>query len=440
MAKRRHRKRYTGPDLTEHVDLGPGDNFEITLGEINDAGDTTAVIEGAPVVILGGLPGEVVIAEVLKRFPERFAARVVQVLQPAAERVEPECQYFLTCSGCQWQHVSYGHQLELKRNRVQREIDRYECFSHLEVDRTVESVKQLGYRNHGRFTIGKRDDAGQVGYVNAVTRRFLRIEECLLMDAPINDTLKLVQDRMDGQTQMSVRVGANTGSILVQPRMNISGLGVVTGEQHYDEKVRGARFRVAASSFFQVNTAQLSRAVDEVRELLDFDGSEVLIDAYCGVGVFSVLLAPYVRRVIGIEESASAIADAELNSSGVENVEFIEGKTEVVLGTWPESWPGAAPGADVENGGMDALLLDPPRVGCHPDVLKSVKKLRPKKVLMVSCEPAAMARDLDLLCRDGVYRLEIVRPVDMFPQTRHVEVISLLTLQDSGDQDFGDNR
>lgn len=438
MAKRRHRKRYTGPDLTEHVDLGPGDNFEITLGEINDAGDTTAVIEGAPVVIAGGLPGEVVIAEVLKRFPERFAARVVQVLQPAAERVEPECQYFLTCSGCQWQHVSYGHQLELKRNRVQREIDRYECFSHLEVDRTVESVKQLGYRNHGRFTIGKRDDAGQVGYVNSVTRRFLRIEECLLMDAPINDTLKLVQDRMDGQTQMSVRVGTNTGSILVQPRMNISGLGVVTGEQHYEEEVRGTQFRVAASSFFQVNTAQLSRAVDEVRELLDFDGSEVMIDAYCGVGVFAVLLAPYVRRVIGIEESASAIEDAKLNAKGVENVEFIEGKTETVLGMWPESWPNAGP--DTGNRDVDVLLLDPPRVGCHPDVLESVKSLRPKKVLMVSCEPAAMARDLELLCRDGVYRLQIVRPIDMFPQTRHVEAISLLTLQDSEDQGFGEDR
>jgi len=399
MAKRRHRKRYTGPDLTEHVDLGPGDNFEITLGEINDAGDTTAVIEGAPVVIAGGLPGEVVIAEVLKRFPERFAARVVQVLQPAAERVEPECQYFLTCSGCQWQHVSYGHQLELKRNRVQREIDRYECFSHLEVDRTVESVK---------------------------------------MDAPINDTLKLVQDRMDGQTQMSVRVGTNTGSILVQPRMNIAGLGVVTGEQHYEEEVRGARFRVAASSFFQVNTAQLSRAVDEVRELLDFDGSEVMIDAYCGVGVFAVLLAPYVRRVIGIEESASAIEDAKLNAESVENVEFIEGKTETVLGMWPESWPNA--GSDAGNQDVDVLLLDPPRVGCHPDVLESVKSLRPKKVLMVSCEPAAMARDLELLCKDGLYRLQIVRPIDMFPQTRHVEAISLLRLQDSEDQDFGEDR
>lgn len=423
MAKRKRRRYYDGPDLTEHVDLNPGDQFEITLGDINDVGDATADIEGAPVVVSGGLPGELVIAEVLKRFPERIAAKVAQVLKPGAERIEPECQYFLSCSGCQWQHVSYGHQLELKRQRVQREIDKFESLSHVVVDLTVESEKQLGYRNHGRFTIGKRDDVGQVGYVNAVTRRFLRIEECLIMDEPINKTLKLVQDRMEGQTQMSIRAGSNTDSILVQPRMNISSLGVVTGEQHYEEEVRGSTFRVAASSFFQVNTGQLSRAVDEVRELLNLDGSEVMIDAYCGVGVFAVLMAPYVQQVIGIEESASAIEDAGLNSKGVSNVEFVEGKTEHVLETWL-----ADGGADV-----DVLLLDPPRVGCHPDVLESVKKLKPKKVLMVSCEPAAMVRDLDLLCADGSYRLETVRPVDMFPQTRHVETISMLTLQDRQD-------
>ncbi|MDP6667398.1 MAG: 23S rRNA (uracil(1939)-C(5))-methyltransferase RlmD [Dehalococcoidia bacterium] len=424
MAKRKRRLRYTGPDLTENAGLDPGDRFEITLGEINDAGDATADFEGAPVAIAGGLPGEVVIAEVQKRFPERIAAKVVQVLQPGSERVDPECQYFLSCSGCQWQHVSYGYQLELKRRRVQREIDRHESLAHVEVDATVESAKRLGYRNHGRFTIGKRDNAGQVGYVNAVTRRFLRIDECLLMDESINRTLGLVQDRMDGQTQMSIRTGSNTESMLVQPRMSISGLGVVTGEQHYEEEVRGSRFRVAASSFFQVNTDQLSRAVDEVRELLDLRGDETMIDAYCGVGVFAILIAPYVHRVVGIEESASAIGDAELNSKGIANVEFVEGKTEDVLGDWPGPRPGSE-GADV-----DVLLLDPPRVGCHPDVLESVKKLKPGKVLMVSCEPAAMARDLDLLCDEGIYRLEVVRPVDMFPQTRHVEALSLLTLQE----------
>jgi 23S rRNA (uracil1939-C5)-methyltransferase len=419
MAKRKRRQWYNGPDLTEHVDLGPGDNFEITLGAINDAGETVAEIEGAPVIVSGGLPGEVVIAEVQKKFPERIAATVAQVLKPAAERVESECKYFLTCSGCQWQHVSYGHQLQLKQERVQREIDKYETLSGVEVDRTVESEKRLRYRNHGRFTIGKYEDAGQVGYKNAVTRQFVRVEECLLMDEKINDTIALVQDKMDGQTQMSIRVGSNTDSMLVQPRMNVSGLNLVTGEQHYEEEVRGSRFRVAASSFFQVNTGQLSRAVDEVRELLELDGGEVMVDAYCGVGVFAVLVSPYVKRVIGIEESASAIEDANLNLNGVTNVEFIEGKTEHVLSEW----------SDVDR--VDVLLLDPPRVGCHPDVLDSVKKLKPKKVLMVSCEPAAMARDLNLLCEGGMYELETLRPVDMFPQTRHVETISLLTLQGS---------
>ena len=421
MAKRKRRRRYEGPDLTEHVDLNPGDKFEITLGEINDAGDTVTEIDGAPVVVSGGLPGELVIAEVQKRFPERIAAKVDQVLEPAAERIVPECKYFLTCSGCQWQHVSYDHQLTLKRERVQREIDKYENLSDVNVDATVESEKRLGYRNHGRFTIGKYEDAGQVGYKNMVTRQFVRVEECLLMDDKINETIGLVQDKMEGQTQMSIRVASNTDSMLVQPRMNISGLSLVTGERHYEEEVRGSRFRVAASSFFQVNTGQLSRAVNEVRELLDLDGSEVMVDAYCGVGVFAVLVSPYVKRVIGIEESASAIEDAGLNMNGVTNVEFIGGKTEHVLAEW----------SDADE--VDVLLLDPPRVGCHPDVLESVKKLKPKKVLMVSCEPEAMARDLDLLCEGGMYRLETLRPVDMFPQTRHVETISMLTLQESRD-------
>jgi 23S rRNA (uracil1939-C5)-methyltransferase len=421
MAKRKRRKRYNGPDLTEHIDLSPGDNFEITLGAINDAGDTVTELDGAPVVVSGGLPGEVVIAEVQKKFPERIAAKVAQVLKPAIERIEPECKYFLECSGCQWQHVSYGHQLQLKRERVQREIDKYESLAGLEVDLTVESEKRLGYRNHGRFTIGKYEDAGQVGYKNAVTRQFVRIEECLLMDQKVNDTIALVQDKMDGQTQMSIRVGANTDSMLVQPKMEIPGLDLVTGVQHYEEEVRGSCFTVAASSFFQVNTGQLSRAVDEVRELLDLQGTEVMVDAYCGVGVFAVLMSPYVKKVVGIEESASAIEDAGQNMSGVTNVEFIEGKTEDVMADWPL----------VDD--VDVLLLDPPRVGCHPDVLDSVKKLKPKKVLMVSCEPAAMGRDLDLLCQGGMYKLEILRPVDMFPQTRHVETISMLTLQESQD-------
>ncbi len=415
MAKHKRKRRYSGPDITGHVDLNPGDQFQTTLNGINDSGETLSEIRGAPVEVTGGLPGEKVVVEVQKRFPERIVAKVVEVLEQAEERVVPECEYFLTCSGCQWQHASYDYQLQLKQARVQREIDKYQSLSQVVVDATIGSESQLGYRNHGRFTVGKKDDGGKIGYINAVTRRFVKIDRCLLMNEQINKVLDLAQDNVAGQTQVSIRAGSNTDSMLIQPRMDISHIGLVTGEQHYEEEVRGFRFRVAASSFFQVNTSQLSRAIDEVRDLLDLDGTEVMVDAYCGVGVFTVLLAPYVRKIVGIEESASAIEDAGLNSKDILNIEFVEGKTEHILNTL--------------NQHIDVLLLDPPRVGCHPDVLDSVIKLKPEKVLMISCEPEAMARDLNLLCSTGIYSLETIRPVDMFPQTRHVETISMLRLQ-----------
>ncbi len=415
MAKHKRKRRYSGPDITGHVDLNPGDQFQTTLNGINDSGETLSEIRGAPVEVTGGLPGEKVVVEVQKRFPERIVAKVVEVLEQAEERVVPECEYFLTCSGCQWQHASYDYQLQLKQARVQREIDKYQSLSQVVVDATIGSESQLGYRNHGRFTVGKKDDGGKIGYINAVTRRFVKIDRCLLMNEQINKVLDLAQDNVAGQTQVAIRAGSNTDSMLIQPRMNLSHIGLVTGEQHYEEEVRGFRFRVAASSFFQVNTSQLSRAIDEVRDLLDLDGTEVMVDAYCGVGVFTVLLAPYVRKIVGIEESASAIEDAGLNSKDILNIEFVEGKTEHILNTL--------------NQHIDVLLLDPPRVGCHPDVLDSVIKLKPEKVLMISCEPEAMARDLNLLCSTGIYSLETIRPVDMFPQTRHVETISMLRLQ-----------
>ena len=415
MAKHKRKRRYSGPDITGHVDLNPGDQFQTTLNGINDSGETLSEIRGAPVEVTGGLPGEKVVVEVQKRFPERIVAKVVEVLEQAEERVVPECEYFLTCSGCQWQHASYDYQLQLKQARVQREIDKYQSLSQVVVDATIGSESQLGYRNHGRFTVGKKDDGGKIGYINAVTRRFVKIDRCLLMNEQINKVLDLAQDNVAGQTQMAIRAGSNTDSMLIQPRMDLSHIGLVTGEQHYEEEVRGFRFRVAASSFFQVNTSQLSRAIDEVRDLLDLDGTEVMVDAYCGVGVFTVLLAPYVRKIVGIEESASAIEDAGLNSKDILNIEFVEGKTEHILNTL--------------NQHIDVLLLDPPRVGCHPDVLDSVIKLKPEKVLMISCEPEAMARDLNLLCSTGIYSLETIRPVDMFPQTRHVETISMLRLE-----------
>ena len=250
--------------------------------------------------------------------------------------------------------------------------------------------------------------------MNADTRRFVRIDHCLIMDERINETLAQLQSRLDRMTQFSIRVGANTGDMIIQPLLPEEIKDVPSGRQKYVEKVRDATFQVAASSFFQVNTEQLSAVVDEIVELLNLDGDDTLVDLYCGVGTFARLLAPYVREVIGIEESASAVADARVNCSDVDNVYFIEAKAEKAAVELSES-----------GRTVDVAIIDPPRIGCAPQALEALRKLSPRRLMMVSCTPTTLARDLDALCQSG-FKLLSVRPVDMFPQTRHVETLALL--------------
>ena len=418
MAKRRHRRRYTGPPLTDHLTIGPGDGLELRLGEFDARGETSSEVDGAPATVEGGIPGELVRAEVVKVFPERVVLQVVDVIEPSPDRVEPPCPYYSNCSGCQWQHVSYRRQLEEKARRVVVALAVSENLRRAKVHPTLASPAQYGYRNHARFTVGKRDeDAGKVGYVNATTRRFLQVDRCLLMDEPINGVLERMQGRLHGMSQVTVRSGVDTGSMLIQPAFTPEWPDLETGQSHYEEAVASARFRVASSSFFQVNTPQLANTVELMTRSLGLSGKELVVDAYCGVGTFTVLLAPFSRLVTGIEESASAVADARMNAAGLDNVEFIEDRTEYALRKIDEP--------------VDVLILDPPRRGCAPEAISAAIELGPARIAMVSCEPDAMSRDLAALC-ESVYTLDAVYPIDMFPQTRHVEALAILSRVDIG--------
>ena len=418
MAKRRNRRRYSGPPLTDHLTVGPGDALELRLGEFGAKGETSCEVDGAPAAVAGGIPGELVRAEVVKVFPERVVLQAAEVIEPSPDRVEPPCPYYSSCSGCQWQHVGYQRQLDEKTRRVEGALAAHDNLSGAEVHPALASPAQYGYRNHARFTVGRRDgDAGKVGYVNANTRQFLQVDRCLLMDEPINGVLEQVQGRLTGMSQVSVRSGGENGSVLVQPAFKPEWPDLETGQSHYEEEVASARFRVAASSFFQVNTPQLANLVDLMVRSFGLTGNETVVDAYCGVGTFTVLLAPYSGRVLGIEESASAVADARLNAAGLDNVEFIEARTENAL-------------REIDRP-IDVLVLDPPRRGCAPEAISAAIALAPARVAMVSCEPEAMSRDLAAL-RESAYSLDDVYPIDMFPQTRHVEALAILSRVDAG--------
>ena len=397
--------------------VAPGDVLHLTLTAWGRLGEAMAEHAGRNVFVFGGIPGERVVAEVLRVHRKYVSATVIEVVVPSPNRVEPPCPYYGQCTGCQWQHLDYETQLLAKQAKVMDALARVGGFvgpEVLDVLEVLPSPDEYGYRNHARFTVN-RD--GVLGFVNRETRRFVRIDNCMLMHQGINDLLQQLQDRCQETTQLSIRAGKYSGDALVQPTLTHPGIAVPTGQKRYIESVDGRNFFVSSPSFFQVNVEQAAQAAAVVKEQLSLSYDDVLLDAYTGVGTFAILLAPSVKKVIAVEESSSAVADARENAAGLENVEFVLGRTENVLNGLAER--------------PNVVVLDPPRAGCQEGALVSLIEMAPPRVAYISCDAETLARDLKILCQGG-YILDRVVPIDMFPQTHHVECVAVLRWSGKG--------
>ena len=386
---------------------------ELRLTSMGDLGDSIADFEDGTIQVFGGIVGELVRARIYRykrRRKEMVSGMVSDVIDPSPHRVASPCSYFGFCSGCQWQHISYEHQLTLKRDIVRNAFNNYPSLSDVVISNTHPAPTSFNYRNHARFTVRF---GGQLGFSNRITRRFVRIDECMLMDSKINEFLSQLQEEASETTNLSVRVGINTGEYLIQPKLSNPNLNFDTGQKWYTENMLNREFRVASPSFFQVNTKQAEFMINLVGDRLNLNGEEILVDAYAGVGVFASLLSDRVRRVIAIEESQAAVKDALFGLDDLKNIYYKEGKTEEVL-------------KELEDQ-IDVIILDPPRTGCHPNAIDSVIASKANKIAYVSCDPPSLARDLNMLV-DGGYTVENVSPIDMFPQTYHTECVATLSL------------
>lgn len=420
--------------------MTPG--IELTLDAIAHGGEAIGRHGGKAIFVPYAIPGERVRVEIVEEKARWARARLLEVLTPSPDRVSPPCPYFGLdqCGGCQWQHIAYPRQAELKQAIVADQLRRLGRIAAPPVadivvladPATPDDAPQLlayGYRNLAQFAV---TPAGQTGYKRAGGHDTLPVERCLLLHPQLDNLHAALDTATFGLQGLSLRAGVNTGDALIllesvsdeQPELEINLPAAIVlrtprevqpliGTPWLMEEVLGQRYRISAESFFQANTAGAAALVEIVTAYADARPTDVVLDAYCGVGLFALALADTAQAVIGIEASPSACEDFAVNAGACANVELHEGPVEDVL-----------PALQAQSLRVDIVVLDPPRAGAGPEVIRELAALGPRRIVYVSCDPATLARDAVHLVQEG-YRLVEAQPVDLFPQTYHVETVAL---------------
>jgi 23S rRNA (uracil1939-C5)-methyltransferase len=407
--------------------MARGDLIELDITDIVYGGNAFGRHEGKAVFVPYALPGERVEARIVEERKRFAVAQVERVLTASPERVEPPCPYFGPgkCGGCQWQHMDYAAQLATKEKIVRDQLTRFGGIADAQIAPTLPSPEPWAYRSHA--TMQTTGD-GRLGYIATDRKTLIPIETCLIvrpeLDALLGD---LPAEDLEGVRRVRLQVGNVTDDVLliateaddpqdaettppepdVRPDEDETPLPPADLNVRYNVHYR--EFQVTGGSFFQVNVPQAAALVEIVLRRLDLKGDERVLDLYAGVGLFTAFLAAEVRQVTAIESSPTAARDAQVNLAAFGNVLYIGDTVEEAL---PKV-----------SGTFDAAVVDPPRSGLGAKVIALLLGIAPKKLVYVSCDPASLARDAKALIEGG-YTFVDAQPVDMFPQTHHVETIA----------------
>jgi len=392
------------------------------LGRVPDPSRGTG---GQAIFVPFALPGETVRIRVIEQKRGHIRAELVEVLDPAPERISPRCIHFGVCGGCHYQQLAYQAQLQQKTDILRDQLIRIGKIPDPPVQPMVASPQEWNYRNNIQFHLSR---AGELGYIRANSRDMFPISECHLPEAALNKLWPGLEFDPDlGLERISLRLGLDDEIMLVLesdrpelPELELeAALSVVhligedtlvmAGDEAIPISVKDRIFRVSAASFFQVNTAMAGKMVQHLLDHLPVSPQTTLLDVYCGVGLFSAFFAGRVGHLIGVEVSPSGCSDFTTNLDEFDNVELYEAPAETVL-----------PGLDVNP---EVVIVDPPRIGLDKRVLEALLARQPASLAYVSCDPATLGRDAARLISGG-YRLVQVTPFDLFPQTYSIESIS----------------
>ncbi|WP_236015236.1 23S rRNA (uracil(1939)-C(5))-methyltransferase RlmD [Geomonas anaerohicana] len=447
--------------------LHSGQVLEVQIQTNNDEAYGVAYHEGTRILVAGGLAGETLVVKITYVGRRESFANIIKILKRSPDRVpSPACTMGRACDGCGLMQMRYPAQLTWKKGLVTRQIRKYPSLSEAVIHDTMASPNELGYRNTAKLVVAGKHGDPVIGIYRRNSHDVLEIADCALHHPLINKVVKAAKAGIKkGKVQiynpksemgllryLVVRVAEPSNQVMVvfvttdqgynemhhlakfiqqavpevavvAQNINTSTGNVIFG--HKDRSITKAQtlkayigdksFNLSPHSFFQVNSGAARIIYEKVREFARLTGKERVIDLYCGIGGISLFLADKAREVVGIEVVDAAVADATANAAmnRAENCSFEAGDAVHLIDEIGE------------EGGADLIVLNPPRKGCDEKVLKSVAAIKPQRIIYVSCSPETLARDLDILAQLGYKTLE-VQPVDMFPQTVHVEDVALL--------------
>ena len=461
------------------------DTAVVQITDIGVNGEGIGKIDGYTLFIKDAVIGDTVEAKIMKAKKNYGYARLMKILSPSPDRAAPRCAFARKCGGCQIQEMSYECQLAFKEQKVRGNLERIGGFPKELLDRVMEPVygmgEPFGYRNKAQFPFGTDKEGNPVaGFYAGRTHDIIPNTDCALGAPENREILEIILEFMkkyqipsyDETTGKGlirhtlIRCGFATGEImvclvvngeeiphadeLIRRLVKLPGMTSITlstntrrtnvimgdsfkvlwGQGHITDYIGKIKYQISPLSFYQVNPVQTEKLYSLALEYAALKGGETVWDLYCGIGTISLFLAQNAGKVYGVEILPQAIDDARKNAkiNGIENAEFFVGKAEEVLPEWyqKQEVSKADSRGDGDRGRADVIVVDPPRKGCDEALLGTIVKMRPEKVVYVSCDPATLARDLKVLCAQG-YELRRVRAVDMFPMTVHVETVVLLS-------------